>query len=145
MHIQSCTSRTVQSWLIPYDLYCMIHTVWFNSMSHKSWQSENFYASKSPSNEKQMFRISCNYNKVFDIEERKKFCSDVCFRRSMFILGKFYFQMVLIHLEMYRNFPFSFILIFLNCYIGESHIRLGEIQWMGLQQSAGRDYMQPIE
>ena len=59
-----------------------------------------------------MFRISCNYNKVFDIEERKKFCSDVCFRRSMFILGRFYFVIFFIRLEMYRNFPFSLILIF---------------------------------
>ena len=46
------------------------------------------HCSNTPSNEKQQYRISITFNKVFEIDERKKYCSDVCFRRSMFLLGK---------------------------------------------------------
>lgn len=31
------------------------------------------------------FRISCSFNKVFEVDERNKYCSDVCYRRSTFV------------------------------------------------------------
>ena len=55
---------------------------------------------KCPSNEKQQYRISISYNKVFEIEERKKYCSDVCFRRSLFVLGKFEAKRVFINVTL---------------------------------------------
>ena len=53
--------------------------------------------SNTPSNDKQQYRISITYNKVFEIDERKKYCSDVCFRRSMFLLGKVFCEPVFIN------------------------------------------------
>ena len=53
--------------------------------------------SNTPSNDKQQYRISITYNKVFEIDERKKYCSDVCFRRSMFLLGETFCDKVFIN------------------------------------------------
>ena len=37
---------------------------------------------------KQQFHISLKDNKVYDITERKNFCSNLCFKRSCFVKGQ---------------------------------------------------------